>query len=177
MSNTPQQPDDRSNEPIELEPAIKPEMPRYIVSSASERAKATDTGAPVPAQPLHLCPECEYDLRGLLSRRCPECGTPFTLTGARRVGLQYLPETESDLTVARKEQIRQRIGLALFALAWIVPFIVDPTNWQLFFTTIRIVIILMFAAMYKVWSQQAWHKIIFVASIIAATIEGLLALV
>lgn len=177
MIDTPQEPDDRSNDPIELEPAIEPTMPRYIVSSASERSKATDTGAAVPDSPLHLCPKCEYDLRGLLSRKCPECGTPFTLAGARRVGLQYLPETKTDLTVAQQEQTRQRIGLALFACALIVPFILSPTNWQLFFSMIRIVIILMFATMYKIWSQQAWHKIIFVAGIIAATIEGLLALI
>ena len=29
-----------------------------------------------------LCPTCDYRLRGLLSDRCPECGTPFDRTGS-----------------------------------------------------------------------------------------------
>lgn len=40
----------------------------------------------VPSVPLHLCPNCGYDLRGLTRRTCPECGERFTLTGARRKG-------------------------------------------------------------------------------------------
>ncbi len=43
--------------------------------------------APVPSHPLHFCPNCDYNLTGLTSRRCPECGEQFTLTDARRTAI------------------------------------------------------------------------------------------
>ena len=37
-----------------------------------------DTAAPAGASEAVLCPLCEYDLRGLVEPRCPECGYQFT---------------------------------------------------------------------------------------------------
>ena len=43
------------------------------------RTESPPTSPPVPALPAELrCPLCEYDLRGLIDPRCPECGYRFT---------------------------------------------------------------------------------------------------
>jgi hypothetical protein len=36
-----------------------------------------DDGKPIPAEWGLCCPSCEYDLTGLMDRRCPECGRLF----------------------------------------------------------------------------------------------------
>jgi hypothetical protein len=36
-----------------------------------------DDGSPIPAEWRLRCPACDYDLTGLSTRRCPECGRIF----------------------------------------------------------------------------------------------------
>jgi hypothetical protein len=62
---------DPGEPPIELEPI---DLKRLIPPADAD---------PVPGKPLHLCPNCDYILTGLVERRCPECGEPFTLSDAR----------------------------------------------------------------------------------------------
>ena len=38
-----------------------------------------------------LCPHCAYDLRGIDSPRCPECGAPISLSFRERAGVRGLP--------------------------------------------------------------------------------------
>ena len=67
MSEPGSQQDKPADDPIRLKPLV-PRLKR---------------AAPVPSWPAHLCPRCDYDLTGLTSRRCPECGAAFTLVAAR----------------------------------------------------------------------------------------------
>lgn len=50
---------------------------------------------PIPAKPLPLCPRCDYNLTGLTSRVCPECGKPFTVQEARAHGFKQSKEGRS----------------------------------------------------------------------------------
>jgi len=54
-----------------------------VTSQADHPREPFDALPPVPAAPLHVCPGCRYVLTGLTTRRCPECGAPFTLRDAR----------------------------------------------------------------------------------------------
>jgi hypothetical protein len=45
-----------------------------------------DLPGSVPGFPPHICPICDYDLRGIARRTCPECGHRFKLAEARRAG-------------------------------------------------------------------------------------------
>lgn len=57
------------------------------------------TQTPSPVQSHAKCANCSYDLHGLTERRCPECGSPFSLdycrpglvpVRPRRYGIPYL---------------------------------------------------------------------------------------
>jgi hypothetical protein len=58
----------------DVAPSRDNELEDYIL------AKQT---SPIPSNPLHQCPNCDYLLTGLTSRRCPECGQSFELHDAR----------------------------------------------------------------------------------------------
>ena len=47
---------------------------------------------PIPESPLHLCPNCNYNLTGLTCHRCPECGQHFTLAEARLHAYKTTPD-------------------------------------------------------------------------------------
>ncbi len=55
----------------------------------------TPTGPPAdphvhaPLPPDTLCPQCMYDVRGLTSARCPECGTDLTDVRARQTQIPW----------------------------------------------------------------------------------------
>lgn len=50
---------------------------------------------PIPGKPLPLCPHCDYNVTGLTSRVCPECGKSFTVEGARARGFKLSKEGRS----------------------------------------------------------------------------------
>ncbi len=65
-----------------------PGAPRIGPSAASGVSDpGTDRAAPLPAGAL--CPECNYDVRGLASVRCPECGTDLTDARARQTQIPW----------------------------------------------------------------------------------------
>jgi len=81
---------------------------------------------PVPAQPLHLCPTCDYNLTGLVSRRCPECGQPFTLREARMRNIEKSMDSVVYLHSLRYERHKQIAGMILILLSlWAANF--DPS--------------------------------------------------
>jgi hypothetical protein len=135
-----EEPDD---EPIELERLV----PRV--------KRAT----PVPSSPAHLCPRCDYNLAGLTSRRCPECGSPFTLIAARS---HAFDKTEAG-QLRRREERREKkkssarvassredlrglwflIGFVLIVLGFVSPGIVGvvwprPVGSNWFFSDVKV---------------------------------------
>ena len=111
---------------IELQPLDEvPPPPRHVGKSGEVVAGlAGDHGRPVPEQPLHLCPECDYNLTGLVSRKCPECGTPFTLSEARRHADGFSPAAQRDRRSARLDRIFFYGGLVLLVAGMVTPMVI-----------------------------------------------------
>src|SRR3954451_7208332 len=55
------------------------------ITPARDEAAAEATGT--PEAPVGLCLSCNYPLRGLTDRRCPECGRPFDPADRRTMNL------------------------------------------------------------------------------------------
>jgi hypothetical protein len=64
--------------------------------------------ADVQSTPLRLCPACDYDLRGIQSSNCPECGLPIGDTPALRIPWQDRQE------LGRVRAFSQTVYLAIF---------------------------------------------------------------
>ncbi|OWY73259.1 hypothetical protein B7486_02625 [cyanobacterium TDX16] len=75
---------------------------------------------PVPASPLHLCPSCDYNLTGLVSRRCPECGDSFTLSEARHRAIETSEEIRRFVRSTRLDGGRMAFGIALIVASFAV---------------------------------------------------------
>jgi hypothetical protein len=116
-----------ANEPIELKPSVP------LAKGAT----------PVPYRPVHLCPQCDYNLGGLTSRRCPECGSFFTLIAARRHAFE---KSQAGRRRRREERRQKRkssiwlflpedvsaalfvLGIVLVVLGFVSPAIVDVVS-------------------------------------------------
>lgn len=80
-----------------------------------------DDGAPLPDRDGMRCPNCDYDVRGLPSRICPECGNTFRVSDVKKAGLPYVPGFEEDFKAIRRANIHRYVGFALIAasmLTW-----------------------------------------------------------
>ncbi|MBI5763351.1 MAG: hypothetical protein HZA51_07495 [Planctomycetes bacterium] len=112
--------DEKENAPrIELEPVVSETIPRHIPEA--DRAALAEAGlpesSPIPEKPLHVCPNCDYNLTGLASRRCPECGEEFTLHEARMCGVEMSAPIQRMLRRERFEQIKAYVGSAAIVLS------------------------------------------------------------
>ncbi|MFQ5411801.1 MAG: hypothetical protein ACE5EC_05870, partial [Phycisphaerae bacterium] len=129
-----------------------------------------------PGEPLHLCPVCDYILTGLISRRCPECGTAFTLIEARRRGALQSPRVRRDMRALKWTRISICLGLALFLGGMITPMIVFRStggHWGLWMTTAA-VLIGVIAAMYKGYFQRSFSDALFLAGLAMAALSSML---
>lgn len=75
---------------------------------------------PIPAKPLPLCPHCDYNVTGLTSRVCPECGKSFTVQGARARGFKLSKEGRGADYRRAKPGWRSAIGQTLRECAGIL---------------------------------------------------------
>jgi len=116
---------------IELEKTAPIDIPRYIVHDAPTDGGTPPPEYPVPAAPLHLCPNCDYNLTGLTSRRCPECGEPFTIPDARIHASDQSPAMRRFYRVVWLDRAGGIVGVVLIAAAFIVPHAVSGgcANW------------------------------------------------
>lgn len=94
----------------------------------------TDSGAddrPVPEKPPHACPNCDYNLTGLTSRRCPECGEEFTLHEARLRANEIGEYGKEMRAIRRKDMVFVVLGIATGVIGLLIPFWfppLDPVN-------------------------------------------------
>ncbi len=112
---------------IELE-ALPPASPESGAARFQSDTQVDDW--PIPENPPHNCPYCDYNLTGLTSRRCPECGEPFQVHEARWRGdelnrkgsfLQAALDAEKPLLIA---------GIVAGIIGIVLPYIFDISAWK-----------------------------------------------
>lgn len=172
---------------IELEPLDTEPLPQRTVGQFPDaRTESGQDTYAVPERPLHLCPNCDYNLTGLTSRRCPECGEPFTLHDARMRGIDTSDAVRGLRVRVRWGQVRVGIGLALMTLAFVAANSLrlsgltgstfGPLNRFTFpgvFILIVIGGLLMFIAFWKYYFELAWPNLILGIGIIVAILATL----
>ena len=102
---------------LELEPLKVSHTPRHV-EQVNQGLGTIAPEVPVPAHPLHLCPNCDYNLTGLRSRRCPECGEPFALPDARLRGFETTEDMKGLIRSDRWAGGRKSIGIALMVISF-----------------------------------------------------------
>ncbi|HVP13020.1 MAG TPA: hypothetical protein VMV94_17730 [Phycisphaerae bacterium] len=165
--------------PIELEPLaiapIKIEREPWPVIFPPE--------PPVPQDPLHACPNCDYNLTGLISRRCPECGQPFTLIDARSHGFDLSEDGREYRRWMQTDRAILLFGIALLAFGLSCPciqrdlftgtlqFAPSLKTWGVW---IVIVPLLAFVSVVNLYYQRRWSVVLLLIGLLAAAL-GLVA--
>lgn len=110
---------------VSADPPGRPEpLPRFARASGGVPNDPTlAEPVPVPADPPHHCPACDYNLTGLYSRRCPECGRPFRLFEARLERWPPTPEMVQDRREARHDRWRMILGATLTLVGYLAPVV------------------------------------------------------
>ncbi len=114
---------------IELEP-LGPDvvMPHDRIVSPNWTVQLTHVdGQSIPDRPGHNCPGCDYDLRTLTGRVCPECGSTFTIGEARYAGLPHDPNASSDILAIRMQRVAWVICIPIFITCFFAPFVATAT--------------------------------------------------
>lgn len=167
-----------SHGPVELEPLVTRAAPlRHVERSSPSATHPSDgVGSPVPDRPLHECPTCAYILTGLTSRRCPECGEPFTLSEARRQGSLRSPRTQEDLRAVRAHRLLLALGVFLQLAGLLVPMGVLIGAWrggQLLLCAVSLSIFT-FAFLVRGHFALSWTAAMLAAGIVSASLAAML---
>jgi len=151
---------------------------RYAPSAgATPLDEERDAGDPVPEFPLHLCPWCDFNLKGVTSRRCPQCSKAFTLEDALRRASDRSKEAQRDFGVIRGRRITFVVGLTLLAIGYFGPILITPTAVRVWVSSTLTGTMLVTVFMYKVFFQRTWSHAALVAGILAMGIGGLVLLI
>lgn len=142
-------------------------------TGATIRADTGPDETPVPHDPPHLCPTCGYNLAGLVSRRCPECGKPFQVSAARRAGGSLTEDDREDYAVIKKDNTRLLVALALIVVGYGVPAAVMGLSLGLWILSGMVGGLLVIGSISKFVFGFEWRNMLLVAGIITITL-GLL---
>jgi len=133
---------------------------------------------PVPAVPLHTCSNCGYNLTGLLSRKCPECGTAFSIASGRNVTIVPTREID-DVRAIAWDHLKFWGGLLLLAAGLVAPWVGPSFRLMGVRGTLVSIINLFFLKQlvdYKIASSQAWPEFLFRAGLTTAALSGIVIL-
>ena len=171
---------DDTDEPqrlVELEPSSVVDTPRHVIHG-SEAGVPCD--GPIPQHPLHLCPYCDYNLTGLTSRRCPECGQEFTLSEARHRAFDF---SAAGQQLQRASQLENGLlwtgyGLIAFALLWPCIWYNRLTGKLEFYVGFRALFILWLVlsglcltTLFKIYYDWRWSRVLFVTALFLAVMS------
>lgn len=167
--------DEKDNAPrIELEPVVSETIQRHIPESkrVALAEAGLPEGSPIPEKPLHVCPNCDYNLTGLASRRCPECGEEFSLHEARMRGVEMSKPIQRMLRRERIERMKVYVGTAaiVFSVWWQNVTPGSVSGWLGFQLSPRGTVMLALMPMlfviiwgYKTVWDRSWSDAIFLA--------------
>jgi len=163
---------------VEVEPAGKADVPRHIVGAVPPERPGENPAEswPIPQRPEHICPQCDYNLTGLTSRRCPECGEPFTLLEARIRGIELSDGVQSVVRLEQLTRIKLYAGGGLIALSvwmqnvtsgglagWLGLRLTQPGRLMLFF----LLPLFVGAYVYKLAADRTWEETIWLTGLVA----------
>jgi len=94
---------------------LDPELVR-----SSQRSKPEPMA--VPATPVHTCARCGYNLTGLISRQCPECGTAFSLFSGQNVVRGASVDLE-DIRAIWLDRAKLAVGAVALLFGIVAPWI------------------------------------------------------
>lgn len=172
---------------VDVEPVKKEDVHRYTSTmdrAASAEVHLVDAGA-IPQRPAHVCPNCDYNLTGLIARRCPECGEAFTVLEARMRGIELSESVQSFVRLEWISQFKLYAGIALLALSvWLANFYTGSVRgWLGLDMSFRGVLMLSFlpallflAVVYKITRDRSWPDALWLAGLIAAGLSVFLKL-
>ena len=159
-----------AEEPEDREPA------RLVELQPLNLKPPPDRNLPIPeADPPQCCLQCDYILTGLVSRRCPECGTPFKL---RAVPRSLLIERQ-DRVAIQSDRIAFRGGIVLLLAGTVAPMIVHSSGNGLsgpipFWMAGCGMMILAAAFSYKSIFHRTWPEAMLLAGLGSAALATLL---
>jgi hypothetical protein len=167
-------PDEKPEAPrIEMEPLHLREVSRYAAYSAPlPGSHLVDTG-PIPEKPEHRCPKCDYILAGLTSRRCPECGEPYTLLEARM---------REAMRSEHLEEVEKYVGLGmLFVSVELQNLLASGAGWLTLSSRGFLMLVFMIplsigVIILKVVREEGWSYACWVAGLVAMIVSGILAI-
>lgn len=107
---------DEQPEETPLKPLI--ELEALPETSCGE---TSNDNPPIPEKPAHICPSCDYNLTGLTSRRCPECGEEFLLYEARWHAVEIGAQGEEIRRVRRRNKVLLILGISAGVLGVAIP--------------------------------------------------------
>lgn len=158
------------------EPKEQREPARLVELQPLNLKPLPDRHLPIPEEdPPHRCLQCDYILTGLVSRRCPECGTPFKLRAPHRtptIGGQ-------DRTAILSDRIAFRGGILLLIAGTVAPMISldgsDSFSVPLRFLMVGCgMLILTVAFAYKSFFQRTWPEAMLLAGLSSVALATLL---
>lgn len=140
---------------------------------------ADPAAIPVPAVPLRTCSTCGYHLTGLLSRKCPECGTPFSIAAGRNVTIVATSEYE-DRRAIGWGYLKAAVGLLVLGAGILGPWIGPGFSVSVARGVLVSMVNLFFLkhlVAYKIDSGQAWPEFLIRAGLMTGALSGIVMLV
>lgn len=130
----------------------------------------------VPATPVHTCGQCGYNLTGLFSRQCPECGTAFSLFSGQNIvrGESAVRDDLRAIWIDRTMLVVGGIALAFGVFAPWVDFSGNFRSFRGFGGSFANFWLMRNALHFQTASDMAWSTWLFRVGLISAAMSGVL---
>lgn len=165
---------------IELDLCKTVDTPRYVIHDGGAcYTRAVMPLPPVPSRPLHLCPYCDYNLTGLTTYRCPECGEPFTISEARQRAMELSPDFRYLRWSARLGRFGGVFGFLLLVAAAVLPNAIAGgcANYPAITVTGAgllswgfLMVLILTACLVKSFIDASWSQLLLAVGLLAASV-------